>query len=113
MAEGDVRQLFRFIDWMMDLPEPLDRLFWQEVTRCQEEKHMPFVTIAERVGREKGLREGFLAGIELALELKFGSEGLQLLPEIRAIEDVEMLRSIHQAIKTTASVEELRRIWAP
>ena len=46
---------FRFIDWIMELPEERDRLFWQEITTYQQEKFMPFVTIAERVGREKGI----------------------------------------------------------
>jgi hypothetical protein len=30
MDPEDVRHLFRFIDWLMDLPPALDRLFWQE-----------------------------------------------------------------------------------
>jgi hypothetical protein len=43
------------------------------------------------------------------LELKFGSEGLEILPEISEIQDVEQLRAILQAEKgeytlTVASV---------
>jgi hypothetical protein len=30
-SADDVRQLFRFIDWLMDLPKPLDQLFWDEI----------------------------------------------------------------------------------
>jgi len=39
---------------------------------------MPYITSVERVGMKKGL----LKGIELGLEVKFGAEGLKLLPEI-------------------------------
>ncbi|MFQ5872778.1 MAG: hypothetical protein ACE5JL_03115 [Dehalococcoidia bacterium] len=62
-------------------------------------------------GRQEGVREGLLAGIELGLELKFGSEGLRLLPEIRKEEDVDVLKAIHEGLKTVDTVEELRRIY--
>jgi hypothetical protein len=105
----DVRQLYRFIDWIMDLPEPLERLFWEEINTYQEEKRMPFITIAERVGMEKGLLEG----IEVSLKVKFGEPGLALLPEIRTLQDHELLRSVLWAIETAASPDELRRVWTP
>jgi len=54
-----------------------------------------------------------LAGIELGLKLKFGAEGLQLLPEIKQLTDVEMLRAVRQAIETAATPDELRRVWSP
>ncbi|HEV3025584.1 MAG TPA: hypothetical protein VGX76_24095 [Pirellulales bacterium] len=73
---------------------------------------MPYVTSAERIGREAGLKQGrqecLLAGIELGLKLKFGAEGL--LPEIRQIAEVEMLRRIHQAIETAANPDDLRKV---
>ena len=70
---------------------------------------MPFITIAERVGMEKGL----LKGIEVSLKLKFGEEGLPLLPEIRALQDHELLEEVLEAIATANSPDDLRRVWAP
>lgn len=46
---------------------------------------MPYITSVERIG----IRQGLLEGIELGLELKFGSEGLGVLPKISRIQDVE------------------------
>src|SRR5207253_1955385 len=46
----DVRDLFRLIDWMMELPPPLREVFWKELTNIQEERRMPFITTPERVG---------------------------------------------------------------
>ncbi len=108
MDRGDVRQLFRFIDWIMELPEERDRLFWEAITTYQQEKHMPFVTIAERVGMEKGL----LKSIEVSLEVKFGAEGLKLMPELREIQDHVLLDKVLHAIRTAASPDELRRVWS-
>jgi hypothetical protein len=109
VSAEDVRQLFRFIDWMMDLPKTLDKLFWQEIHQYEEEKRMPFITTPERLAREECL----LLGIELSLDLKFGAEGLKLLPEIRSLEDHEVFQAVLQAIRTAATPEELRRVWAP
>ena len=103
----DVRELFRLIDWMMELPDPLNNLFWQEVDQIQEEKRMPYVLSIERVGRQAGLREG----IETALKIRFGEAGLQLMPEIRTIYDENQLRAILRILETAASPEEVRRLW--
>ena len=111
-----VWQLFRVIDWMMDLPKPLEVNFWQEINRYEQEKKMPFMTTPERIGREQGLAEGRVEGraegIELALKLKFGDAGLRLMPEIRAITDAAKLKEILLAIPAAATPEDLRRVWA-
>jgi hypothetical protein len=107
MDPEDIRQLLRFIDWIMDLPQELERLFQQEIKAYQEEKRMPFITIFERVALEQGL----LRGIEACLRLKFGAEGLELMPELREIQDHELLGKILDAIETAASPGELRRLW--
>jgi predicted transposase/invertase (TIGR01784 family) len=64
-------------------------------------------------GLEQGIRKGLLAGIELGLELRFGGEGLKLLPEIKKIEDMDILDAVHEGLKIVDSLEELRRIYEP
>jgi len=46
------------------------------------------------------------------LELRFAEEGLRLMPEIREIHDEERLEAILKAIRTVASPDELRQLWA-
>jgi len=60
---------------------------------------------------EKGIQEGILPGIALGLELKFGAEGLELMPEIRNITDVEKLKAIQVGLKTAQTLAELRQIY--
>jgi hypothetical protein len=107
MDPEDVRQLFRFIDWVMVLPEPLERVFRQEAEAIRQEKHMPFIDTFQRIAMEKCLLEG----IEVALDVKFGAEGLELMPELRQIRDHELLRKILKRIPTADSPAGLRRIW--
>jgi len=47
----------------------------------------------------------------MSLELKFGTEGLTILPEIIEIQNVEILRAILTNIKTVNNLEELRQIY--
>lgn len=63
-----------------------------------------------REGEQRGRREEMLSGIELALEIKFGTEGLQLMPEISHISDLDRLKAIQQGIKSMNTLNELRQI---
>ncbi len=64
---NDVRQLFRLVDWIMELPKPLDTLFSDEIREFEKEKEMPYVTSVERLGREAGLEEGRQEGLHQGL----------------------------------------------
>jgi hypothetical protein len=68
---------------------------------------MPFMTGFERHALEKGL----LQGIEALLDVKFGADGLALLPEIRELRDHEMYQDVLQAIRKASSLDEVRRVW--
>ncbi|MGB3651904.1 MAG: transposase [Rivularia sp. (in: cyanobacteria)] len=59
----------------------------------------------------QGRKQELLSGIELGLELKFGSEGLQLMSEISQIKDIEVLTAIREGIRTKNSLEEIRQIY--
>ena len=65
----------------------------------------------EQRGQRAGLRQGLLAGIRLGLKLRFGAEGVALLPEIYRIEDVALLQPLQDALETVSSPPELRRLY--
>jgi hypothetical protein len=108
LAVGDIRRLMRFIDWMMDLPAGLEEQFWEEIQHYEEGKSMPYIMSIERIG----IRKGLLAGIEVGLKLKFGAEGLRLLPEIQQLHDHEVLQAVLRAIETAKTPDELRGVWS-
>ncbi len=59
----------------------------------------------------QGEIKGLLSGIELGLEVKFGSEGLQLMSQISQIKDLEVLTAIREGIRTKNTLEEIRQIY--
>jgi hypothetical protein len=93
----------------------LEIRFQEEISEYQEEQTMRYVTSIERMGiekgRQEGLREGLIAAIELGLELKFGSEGLQLLTKISQIQDLEILEAIKARIKTANNLREIQQVY--
>jgi hypothetical protein len=55
---GDqVRDLFRFVDWIMVLPEKLENSFWLDLQAYEQEKNMTYVTSVEKIGIKKGREE--------------------------------------------------------
>jgi predicted DNA-binding ribbon-helix-helix protein len=104
----DVRELFRLIDWMMALPPPLELVFQQDLANIQEEKQMPFITSIERIAHQRGLRKG----IESVLRVRFGPDGLKLMPEIEGILDEHQLQEILTALESASSPDDVRRLWS-
>jgi hypothetical protein len=54
MNAEDVRRLVNFIDWVMDLPEPLQQSFKGEIEAFRREKQMPFMNVFERDAMQQG-----------------------------------------------------------
>jgi len=62
-----------------------------------------------REGRDQGRREEILSGIELALEIKFGADSLQLMSQISQISNLDQLKTIQRSIKTINTLDKLRQ----
>jgi hypothetical protein len=77
-----------------------------------EEDKMPFVTSFERYafkkGYEEGLRKSLWEGIDFCLDLKFGRARRKLMPMIRSINDVKLLRALLRRIPKSKTLEEFR-----
>ncbi|MBO3457346.1 DUF4351 domain-containing protein [Aetokthonos hydrillicola Thurmond2011] len=57
LQEKDIRNLYRFIDWVMILPKALEAEFWEEFKEFEQERHMSYMTTGERIGYERGQQE--------------------------------------------------------
>ncbi len=79
------------------------------------EKGELVMALAERLrneGRQQGIVEGLLGAIELGLGIKFGPQGMKLMPAIRRIQDVERLRAIKEAVKIAKHISQVKEVIA-
>lgn len=92
---------------------------WDMVILRESPWYQEILKEGEKIGIDLGIQQGIdlgiqqeiISSIELGLELKFGSEGLAILPEIRKITDIEILKQIRQALLTVNNLQELRQIY--
>ena len=109
-----VRELFRLLDWMIELPGELEQQFHDEMAQFEEERRMPYVTSIERVALERGRKEGVEAGLVKAIGLllgkKFGTAGKRLLPKVRELHDVERLDALILALDSVQTIEEVKQL---
>ncbi len=70
------------------------------------------IQIGEQRGEQRG-KEIALEGIALALELKFGEDGLALLPEIRQVQDLSVIEALYTALRTAHTLDEVRQVYVP
>ena len=79
LGQEDIRQLFRFIDWVMTLPEELETKLETEVKALTEEQKMEYISGLERRAIERGMQQGMEIGIAEGLHLSGATIALRLL----------------------------------
>jgi hypothetical protein len=107
MDAEDVRRLLDFIDWIMELPELVEEQVREEIDEFRREERMRYINSFERYA----LRQGLLQGIESCLRMKFGPEGLELMPELRELRDHVLLEKVLKRIETADRPAAVRRVW--
>ena len=90
------------------------RVQWKEALKewnmIESQQVLEWMQMGEARGEARGLREGLLEGIELALKLRFGAEGLECVPSLRRLTEIDALRRIKQALETAKSLDDIRRL---
>lgn len=69
LQRQEIVNLYRFIDWIMILPERQAEQFWQDLKSFEEERKVAYVTTGERIGFNRGIQEGRQEG-ELTIILR-------------------------------------------
>jgi hypothetical protein len=94
----------------MALPEIEDDKLYEEIEQSKEEKTMPVLTTAERIGERRGKKEGIRQAISDILEIKFGAAGLSLFRHIKPITDLDALQAIRMGLKQARSLREAEAV---
>ncbi|MBF0468980.1 MAG: hypothetical protein HQK61_08865 [Desulfamplus sp.] len=115
-TKEQILNLYRFIDWLMGLPESLANKFNTRHKEYEEDKKMPYITTAERIGREEGIKEGIQKGkLEGRVEGRLEGEligKIQLLQRILKQPVSEKTGLIDKSIDHLQNMfESLERAW--
>jgi len=113
----EVKALFKFIDWVLQLSDEEESLIWEEIKELEEVKKMPYVTSVERIGRREGLQQGLQRGLledgrEMILEAldeRFGEAPFFVSEAVNRIEDRDVLKLIHRRAIRCASLAEFEQ----
>jgi hypothetical protein len=116
---GDqVRLLYLAIDYMLSLPAKLDREFIQNMKHFEQEIKKPYISFAERYGKEQGIEQGIEQGVEqgvvigrqqilkLIIEAKFGKLNPFCLEQLEKATSEELEQIAIQFMSAT-TVEDL------
>jgi len=71
---------------------------------------MSIITSAERAGIKKGKIEGLHESIYDIFDVKFGKNIYELSPQLKQIQDVEILRKIRHEIMKAQTLEETKNL---
>jgi hypothetical protein len=115
-----VRRLFRLIDCLLELPSDLDRQFRNELYQWEKEQTVPYISSLERLameegehrgeqkGEQKGELKGLGKGLAIAIRIKFGPAGEDLLRELQARTDSDWVSRLENELLNATSLEDLR-----
>jgi len=125
-SREDILELFRFIDWIMTLPEALEKRFSDEMYEYEEEMKMPYVTSVERMGikkgqlmgielgRQEGRQEGMLLtsreAVTDVIEARFEAAPKSMINRIRKIDDTAVLKVLLKKAIHARSLKEFKEI---
>ena len=111
-TKEQIDNLLKLVDWIMRLPDNLERWFYNEYAAFVEEKKMPFVSIFEKraiakdrpLTRAQTLRENIMDN----LAYRFDSKPARIKKKLQLITSTAKLKSLHRfaiAAKTLAEFE--------
>jgi len=123
LDRSTIVRLLRVVDWVMKLRPPERREYDGRLKSYREERMVPFVSTLERFAKEDGKKEGIEMGlergqtrgrvmalcdaIESILDVRFGPEGMALMPRVRLIEDPDRLLALPPRIVTATTAVEV------
>jgi len=110
LAERDIRNLYRFIDWVMILPKALEAEFWQEFKQFEQELTMPYITTGERIGYERGKEEGkqeqTQALVFRLLQRRVGDLPDEVRQQVQSL-SLEQLEALSEALLDFSAIADL------
>ncbi len=106
----DILSLFRFLDWILELPDPLKQEFKSDLKRYEQEKQMSYITSIERMGIEEGRKEGRKEGersvILRQLNRRVGTFPDSIIDRIQKL-SIDRLEALSEALLDFTKLDDL------
>ena len=80
-TQENIRQLYKFIDWIVTLPKEMEEKLVYEIKDSEEEQNMPIVTNMEKIAK-----------IEMAMKMLEKSMDIKTIAEITGLPEAEIKR---------------------
>ena len=96
----EMLRLYRFIDLLLELPSDLATEFWRDMRAYERGRTVVFVSYAERIGQESGLRQAVLQ----ALKVRFGAVPPEVAARIATMDGADRLTALLTAALTSADL---------
>ncbi len=80
------------------------------VTRLPEKKSRRYISSVERIGIKKGKKESKLEAMKMILSIKFGENGMKLIPVIQSLKDEDRLNVIMKSVIKTDNLSEIEAL---
>ena len=114
-SRQDILEIYRLIDWLMMLPEDLTRRFTEDLINYEEERKMPYISSAERIGMEKGMDMGMLSNaremVLEALDIKFSTSiPVDINKKINALNNRVLLRKLHRHAIESNDLDSFKKL---
>jgi hypothetical protein len=74
------------------------------------ENFMGFMNLLREEGRQEGIQQTLIESLGALLDVKFGFEGLTILPQLMAVKDIQQLKQLIQVIKLAKTPNDVLSI---
>jgi len=121
----EIFHLLRFIDWVLKLPEEVNKELWEEFNNLEEVKKMPYISGYEKLLIEKGVQQGVQQGLQQglqqgmlkdaqemvleAIDARFGMVPGVLEEKVSSLSDRARLKRLLRTIMKAADIKEVEK----
>jgi len=106
--------IFKFIDWIMELPEGLDNKILEKIKTVEEKKEMSHMILPERIGMKKGVEKTMPLlhnALATIIEIKYGEAGQALATRAARIKNLTKLQKLMDELKNAQSLSEAEKLF--
>jgi hypothetical protein len=104
------RKYADFIDFYADLSEDEVVCYRMRYFSEKGENFMGFMNVLREEGRQEGIHQTLIEYLGVFLDIKFGFEGLTILPQLMAVKDIQQLKQLIQVIKLAKTPNDVLSI---